>query len=309
MFWQVCARVSLIRCSMICSMMMWWQPFDLHRKERDMPQTFWGKASRPVPRPAAPMGPSRGIEFLGLTCEAPEVRYLDVPHLPRRSSIGKHELGSFLQSIPIPRGGFTTREWMLRWLDGTPIQISGLSNPQDFDDEILDGPDGAAIRRHEHHVNHFDHQYQEDPMDEVAVAIISSGTTILFAMAGAALAMRLFRELLRPRNDRSAELVQVDIPGVQPFRPFAGQAYHLQADLNKPPSPRQQATRDEKSGKELAQNSSTSPTSPISANEALPSDTLPEMSAHGTALLWHPQYWRAKSAMRLWVLSSWSSLE
>ena len=248
------------------------------------------EASRPVPRSpaAAPMGPSRGIEFLGLAYEAPEVRYLqDVPHLPqlRRSSIvQKHEqLGSFLQSIPIPRGA-RSREWMLRWLDGTPIQISGLSN-RDFDDEILDGPDGAAIRRHEHHVNHFDHQYQEDPMDEVAVAIISSGTTILFAMAGAALAMRLFRELLRPRNDRSAELVQVDIPGVQPFRPFAGQAYHLQADLNKPPSPRQQATRDEKAGKEFAQNSSTSPTSPISANEALPSDTLPEMSANGTALL------------------------
>mmetsp|Transcript_897 Transcript_897/g.842 ORF Transcript_897/g.842 Transcript_897/m.842 type:complete len:112 (-) Transcript_897:31-366(-) len=98
------------------------------------------------------------------------------------------------------------------------------------------------------------------------LAIISSGTTILFAMAGAALAMRLFRELLRPRN-QNPEVVHVDIPGVQPFRPFAGQAYHL-ADLNKPPSPRAH-NPEEKAEVGTAQLSVTSPVS----NEALPSLT------------------------------------
>ena len=40
------------------------------------------------------------------------------------------------------------------------------------------------------------------------MAIISSGTTILFAMLGAALAMRLFRELLRPQRDSAQARVE-----------------------------------------------------------------------------------------------------
>ena len=145
------------------------------------------------------------------------------------------------------------------------MQLAGLSENPDFDDEFMEGSDGAVVSQHEPHVHqHHSHHYHEDPMDEVAVAIISSGTTILFAMAGAALAMRLFRELVRPRS-QNADVVQVDIPGVQPFRPFAGQAYHL-AD-RKPPSPRHAQNPEEKGEKE-AQNSVTSPVS-----QALPSNT------------------------------------
>ena len=146
------------------------------------------------------------------------------------------------------------------------MQLAGRSETPDFDDEFMEGSDGAVVSQHESHVHqHHSHHYHEDPMDEVAVAIISSGTTILFAMAGAALAMRLLRELVRPRS-HNAEVVQVDIPGVQPFRPFAGQAYHL-THLSKPPSPRHAQNPEEKAEKD-AQNSVTSPVS-----QALPSNT------------------------------------
>eukprot|EP00913_Durusdinium_trenchii_P024609 g23101.t1 len=90
------------------------------------------------------------------------------------------------------------------------------------------------------HVTVWNHAAaQSFDMDEFAVAVLSYGSTILFATLGAALAMRLFREVLRPARSRDElpDVVQMDIPGVQPFRPFAGQGYHLQADLGKPPDP------------------------------------------------------------------------
>ena len=114
----------------------------------------------------------------------------------------------------------------------------------------MEGSDGAVI-----HAPHVHHHHHEEPMDEVAVAIISSGTTIICAMAGAAIAMRLFRALVQPRN-QNPEVVQVDI-GAQPFRPFAGQAYHL-ADVSKAPSEPHKDTH--------------SVTSPVS--QALPSNSV-----------------------------------
>lgn len=210
------------------------------------------------------MGRSRGSDFLGWEAtahadSAPQEPWIIHFHHFRKNA----ELGSFLQT---PSHRIHPRGWIWRWIDGTPVQLAGLSETPDFDDEFMEGSDGAVVSQHESHVHqHHSHHYHEDPMDEVAVAIISSGTTMLFAMAGAALAMRLFRELVRPRS-HNAEVVQVDIPGVQPFRPFAGQAYHL-AHLSKPPSPRHAQNPEEKAEKD-AQNSVTSPVS-----QALPSNT------------------------------------
>ncbi|CAJ1388588.1 unnamed protein product [Effrenium voratum] len=105
------------------------------------------------------------------------------------------------------------------------LRVAGPAEPDlpELDEEMEDEGGG------EPHVMHL-HQYHADPMDEVAVAIISSGTTILFAMLGAALAMRLFRELLRPQRDSAQEVLQMDIPGIQPFQPFGGQAHRLERE-------------------------------------------------------------------------------
>ncbi|CAK9042588.1 unnamed protein product [Durusdinium trenchii] len=117
--------------------------------------------------------------------------------------------------------------------DGPSLHLAGPSG-LDFD-EVYEGPDEVHPHHHSHHV----HLEESFDMDEFAVAVLSYGSTILFATLGAALAMRLFREVLRPARSRDElpDVVQMDIPGVQPFRPFAGQGYHLQADLGKPPDP------------------------------------------------------------------------
>lgn len=109
--------------------------------------------------------------------------------------------------------------------DGPSLHLAGPSG-LDFD-EVYEGPDEVHPHHHSHHV----HLEESFDMDEFAVAVLSYGSTILFATLGAALAMRLFREVLRPARSRDElpDVVQMDIPGVQPFRPCAGQGYHLQA--------------------------------------------------------------------------------
>ncbi|CAJ1436859.1 unnamed protein product, partial [Effrenium voratum] len=82
---------------------------------------------------------------------------------------------------------------------------------------------------HEHTVAHLEHEHQDD----LGLALISSGTTVFLAMISAIFAIRLFREMLRPTpgaglvGEGQAQVVQLDIPGVPPFRPFSGQGYRL----------------------------------------------------------------------------------
>ena len=120
--------------------------------------------------------------------------------------------------------------------DGRLRQMNRLvQGPGDFE---VEGSDGTQAAHAAHHAHRQVHPYPEESfdMDEFAVAVVSYGTTILFATLGAALAMRLFRELLRPVRS-TPEVLQMDIPGVAPFQPFAGQGYHLQADLKPPDKP------------------------------------------------------------------------
>eukprot|EP00435_Cladocopium_sp_Y103_P005588 s1259_g1.t2 len=88
----------------------------------------------------------------------------------------------------------------------------------------------------EHHGSH------EDSMSDLGLALISSGTTIFLAMISAIFAMRLFREMLRPQATAGAQgggqgdmqgVLQLEIPGVQPFRPFSGQGHRLVMEADK----------------------------------------------------------------------------
>eukprot|EP00434_Breviolum_minutum_P017497 symbB.v1.2.015443.t1/scaffold1114.1/size137040/1 len=96
---------------------------------------------------------------------------------------------------------------------------------------------GQSLSHLEHHTNH------DDSMSDVGLALISSGTTIFLAMISAIFAMRLFREMLRPQTPAGNPtgdmqgVLQLDIPGVQPFRPFSGQGHRLVMEPEKDERP------------------------------------------------------------------------
>lgn len=93
-----------------------------------------------------------------------------------------------------------------------------------------------------HHAEHVAAHDEHDQVGNLATAFLTSSTTVLLAMLCAAFAVRLVREMMRPASsplvfgvagadqDIQGLQLQVDVPGVQPFRPFAGQGYRLQAE-------------------------------------------------------------------------------
>ncbi|CAL1169115.1 unnamed protein product [Cladocopium goreaui] len=91
-------------------------------------------------------------------------------------------------------------------------------------------------------MTHLEHHHgsHEDSMSDLGLALISSGTTIFLAMISAIFAMRLFREMLRPQATGAQGgqgdmqgVLQLEVPGVQPFRPFSGQGHRLIMEADK----------------------------------------------------------------------------
>lgn len=74
------------------------------------------------------------------------------------------------------------------------------------------------------------HLRHHEDMGDLGLALLSSGTTVFLAMISAFFAIRLFRELRPPPNPEMQGVLQLDIPGLQPFRPFSGQGHRLHAD-------------------------------------------------------------------------------
>mmetsp|Transcript_55441 Transcript_55441/g.104109 ORF Transcript_55441/g.104109 Transcript_55441/m.104109 type:complete len:289 (-) Transcript_55441:41-907(-) len=151
-----------------------------------------------------------------------------------------------------PVGPWVVQRWQVPLEQ--ELETAGPPDLQDpLDDEVWDrgsaGPHEQAEHHRPHAVEHLEH-HPHDDMTDVGVALISSGTTIFLAFMSAVFAMRLFRELMRPPpqqlpgfNPTEGDVpgvVQLDIPGVQPFRPFAGQGYRLvlePPEEAKPPTP------------------------------------------------------------------------
>ena len=159
--------------------------------------------------------------------------------------------------------------------------LDGLLDP--LDDDVWDrGSAGSDHVEHQHQhavAEHAQHHPHDDAMTDIGVALVSSGTTIFLAFMSAIFAMRLFREMMRPQGQQMQMnagadgdvpgVLQLDIPGVQPFRPFSGQGYRLvvESDSSKPEpevSPAHMADQAEKRGKDTPR--SLSPVSAVSAS-------------------------------------------
>ena len=142
------------------------------------------------------------------------------------------------------------RQDVSRWVAGpwhvipsARLRIGGTTlddAPDPLDDDVWDrgssSSDHAEQHHHQHSI-HLEHHAHDDAMQDIGLALISSGTTIFLAFMSAIFAMRLFREVMRPSTQQIQGLnagaddvpgvLQLDIPGVQPFRPFSGQGYRL----------------------------------------------------------------------------------
>eukprot|EP00930_Biecheleria_cincta_P006426 TRINITY_DN107429_c0_g1_i1.p1 TRINITY_DN107429_c0_g1~~TRINITY_DN107429_c0_g1_i1.p1 ORF type:complete len:277 (-),score=49.27 TRINITY_DN107429_c0_g1_i1:17-847(-) len=115
--------------------------------------------------------------------------------------------------------------------------------PSDLLAELLDrgvGSGHSPDHAEQHHHHEDNHVHDDDQLGNFATALLTSSTTVLLAMISAIFAVRLVREMMRPSTsplvlggpdpDVQGVQLQLDIPGVQPFRPFAGQGYRLQAE-------------------------------------------------------------------------------
>ncbi|CAE7600901.1 unnamed protein product [Symbiodinium sp. CCMP2592] len=167
--------------------------------------------------------------------------------LLRLSAIGfqSQELGQLdpLEELQGSSGPWVAGPW--RVLPSQALQMEGPDPDVDpLEDDLWDRGSGGSEHvdhHHQHaveHLEHHPHEPHDDTMTDFGVALISSGTTIFLAFMSAIFAMRLFREMMRPPAQQmqgmnagadgdAPGVLQLDIPGVQPFRPFSGQGYRL----------------------------------------------------------------------------------
>ena len=225
------------------------------------------------------------------------------------SGLASAELDSGLGEIgeieepgqPGQPGPWVTGPWHMIRSRGLDIEGPALDpidlDPLDtLDDDVWDRGSGTSEHVEHHHqraAEHLEHHPHDDTMTDIGVALISSGTTIFLAFMSAIFAMRLFREMMRPPQqiqglNAGADgdvpgVLQLDIPGVQPFRPFSGQGYRLVVEDSKAEPEVSRAVQKDtpRSGRSL------SPVSVVSVG-GQPSGALPDPSEAGRPAL--PQF-------------------
>ena len=214
------------------------------------------------------------------------------------SAIGfeSDELGQLdqLDELQGASGPWVAGPW--RVLPTQSLQMEGFREGPDPDADLLEddlwdrGSGGSEHVDHHRqhaveHLEHHPHEPHDDTMTDVGVALISSGTTIFLAFMSAIFAMRLFREMMRPPAQQmqgmnagadgdAPGVLQLDIPGVQPFRPFSGQGYRLVMEPDSKASgvPKADAEKEKDTPRSL------SPASVVSVG-AQPSAVLPSPGA------------------------------
>eukprot|EP00931_Biecheleriopsis_adriatica_P084209 TRINITY_DN57958_c0_g1_i1.p1 TRINITY_DN57958_c0_g1~~TRINITY_DN57958_c0_g1_i1.p1 ORF type:complete len:221 (-),score=47.11 TRINITY_DN57958_c0_g1_i1:19-660(-) len=116
--------------------------------------------------------------------------------------------------------------------------------PPEFLVEILGGGGGQSRLAEEHETHAVGQHHTAEDMADTGAVILSTGTTFFLATLTAIFAMRLIRELLRsPRQGdlvlnpelqgpggSDAQVLQLDVPGLQPFRPYSGPGHRLKDD-------------------------------------------------------------------------------